>query len=48
MTPSTAVSDTGIRSFVDTLTIDYKKTLNDYRNKLMEEVRKKAVSVQFQ
>ena len=36
--------DSGMKSFADILTIDYRKTLNDYKNKLMENVRKKAVS----
>ena len=39
--------DYGAKSFVDILTIDYRKTLNDYKNRLMEDVRKKAVSNQF-
>ena len=34
----------GAKSFVDSLTIDYKKTLNDYKYKLTEEVRRQAIS----
>ncbi len=30
------------KSFVDCLTIDYRKTLNDYKIKIMEDMRKKA------
>lgn len=37
------VVDAGVKSFVDTMTIDYRKTLNDYKNKLMDEIRKKAI-----
>ena len=29
------------------MTIDYKKTLNEYKNKLMAEIRRKAQSNQF-
>jgi hypothetical protein len=36
-----------MKSFVDILTIDYRKTLNDYKNKMMEDARRKAVSSQF-
>lgn len=39
--------DLGMKSFVDILTIDYRKTLNDYKNKLMQGVRDKAVSSQL-
>jgi hypothetical protein len=39
--------DLGMKSFVDILTIDYRKTLNDYKNKLMQGVRDKAVSTQL-
>jgi hypothetical protein len=28
---------------VDTLTIDYRKTLNEYKNKIMEDIRAKAI-----
>jgi hypothetical protein len=36
-----------MKSFVDILTIDYRKTLNDYKNKIMDDIRKKTVSKQF-
>ncbi|TNV86840.1 hypothetical protein FGO68_gene5590 [Halteria grandinella] len=42
-----ANDDSGMKSFVDILTIDYRKTLNDYKNKMMEEARRKAVSSHF-
>lgn len=32
---------------MDILTIDYRKTLNDYKNKIMAGVRQQAVSSQF-
>lgn len=34
-------------AFVDTLTIDYKKTLSDYRQKMLADARRKAVSTSF-
>ena len=36
-----------MKSFADIMTIDYRKTLNDYKNKMMEDIRRKAVSAQF-
>lgn len=36
--------DLGVKSFVDTLTIDYRKTLNEYKNKIMADQRKKTMS----
>lgn len=46
--PVTTNKDMGMKSFVDILTIDYRKTLNDYRNKLMEGARNQAISANFQ
>jgi len=34
--------DLGVNSFVECMTIDYRKTLNEYKNKIMDDVRKKA------
>ena len=41
------VNGLGAFCFVDTLTFDYKKTISDYKNKIMEASRKKAVSSKF-
>ena len=41
------VNGLGTLSFVDKLTFDYKKTISDYKNKIMEASRKKAVSSKF-
>ena len=45
---ATPLGNVAALSFVDTLTIDYKKTLSEYRNKLLESARRSTLSHNFQ
>lgn len=42
--PSNFDDQIGARTFVDNLTIDYKKTLSEYKSKLLEEARNRTIS----